>query len=117
MNDIKQIDLSAFGGEGVMEVSLPTLSMKVKLKNELGKRARMKVVDGEQILTYDDMGDVEILKTLSYVRSAPFQTTVRGFLAYCDSLDAVQVGNGEKLLQAIADAVAELIEAPGPLEG
>ena len=115
MDESKIINLVEFGGEGVVEVAPPTLSKKVALKNELGKRARMKIVDGEQTLLYDDIGDVEVLKALAYVRSAPFPTTLNGFLAYCDKLDEVKNGNGEALFAALNKAVEEVTASPGPL--
>ena len=116
MDESKMIELETFGGEGVIEIGLPTLSMKVRLKNELGRRARMKVVNGEQTLTYDDIGDVEVLKALAYVRSAPFPKSLQGFLTYCDKLDTVKVGNGEALFTAINEAIEEVTASPGPLE-
>ena len=115
MDNTKVIDLAAYGGEGFVEVGPSTLAMKVKLKNELGKRAKMKVVDGEQILVYDDIGDVEIIKTLAFVRSAPFPCTLKGFLDYCDKLDAIKIGNGEALLNAIDAAIEEVTSTSGPL--
>lgn len=117
MMETKVIALCDFGGEGVIEVAPPTLSKKVALKNELGKRARMKIVDGEQTLLYDDIGDVEVLKALAYVRSAPFPVTLRGFLSYCDKLDEVKNGNGEALFVALNKAVEEVTASPGPLDG
>ena len=116
MNTIKSIDLAEFGGEGEVVVGPQTFSMKTLTKNELGKRAKIRVVDGEQILEYQDVGDVEIIKTLAFVRAAPFPRTVKGFLGYCDKLDEKEIGNGEKLFQAIVDAVVEITEAPSPLD-
>lgn len=116
MDESKSIDLAPFGGEGTVEIGPPTLSMKVKLKNELGKRARMRMVDGENTLIYDDIGDVEVLKTLTYVRSAPFPKTLPGFLSYCDKLDEKKCGMGEALFTAMNKAVEEVASSPGPLE-
>ena len=116
MDDTKVVNLADFGGDGFVEVGAPTLTMKVKLKNELGRRAKMRVVDGEQILCYEDMGDVEIIKALSFVRSAPFPCTLKGFLDYCEKLDEVKVGNGEALLSAIEDAAKEVSSSAGPLD-
>lgn len=115
MDELKLINLADFGGDGYVEVGPQTLTMKVKLKNELGKRAKMKVIDGEQVLVYDDMGDVEIIKTLAFVRTAPFPITLKGFLDYCDTLDAIKVGNGEALLRALGDAAEEVSSSSGPL--
>ncbi len=115
MEDSRVIELKDFGGEGCVEVGSPTLSMKVKLKNELGKRAKIRVVDGQQIMEYSDIGDVEILKTLSFIRSAPFPLTLRGFLDYCDELDKKSVGNAERLFEAISLAAEEVATSPGPL--
>lgn len=116
MDDTKVVNLADFGGEGYVEVGKQSLTMKVRLKNELGKRAKVKVVDNEQILVYDDMGDVQIIKALSFVRSAPFPCTLKGFLDYCDKLDEIKVGNGEALLKAIEDAAQEVSSSAGPLD-
>jgi hypothetical protein len=53
------------------------------------------------------LGDMEIAMAMSYIRSAPFPTTVNGFLDYCDTIDD-NGGDSAALLEAIQKAMLEI---------
>lgn len=119
INDVIRIDLAPFGGEGAIELSRPTLRRKQLMKNALGKSMGATIDnDGRGTLSKDaSLGDIELIKAMAYIKSAPFSADMESFLKYCDRLDDARLGAADELFSLIQEKITELEEAPGPLEG
>lgn len=113
----KQIDLTEFGGEGEVIMSPPTLRRTINMKNELGKCTRISQKNGEVSLENAPQGDMEVLGVLVYVEKAPFKTTVKDFLAYCDVLDEKSRGSAARLFDEMTQIAYDLDKGDAsPLE-
>lgn len=117
INDIITIDLGPFGGEGIIELSRPTFRRIQQMKNLLGKCMGASIDEiGNRVLKDAPLGDMEIIKMMAYVKSAPFQASMDNFLNYCDRLDDKRNGSALELFALIKEKVAEIEVAPGPLD-
>ena len=99
MADIQQLtkmDMTEFGMVGEVILGPPTLRRSVETKNALGNCTKTHLVDGKPVIDETSLGYVDIIITLSYVRSAPFRPNLEGFLHYCDMLDDKEVGLAQK---------------------
>lgn len=115
LNDIIVINLSDFGGEGVAEVARPSFRKQREMKNALSKSMNARVEGGEGVLDGALMGDLEIIRAMSFIKSAPFPTDLEGFTKYCDSLDEIRYGAAEEMYTAILKAIERIEGSPGPL--
>lgn len=105
MTDIQQLtklDMTEFGMVGEIILGPPTLRKTVEMKNALGNCTKTHLVDGKPVVDETSLGDVDIIITLSYIRTAPFRTDLNGFLHYCDMLDEKEVGLGQKFYDKLA---------------
>lgn len=105
MTDIQQltkIDMSEFGMAGEVILGPPTLRKTIEMKNALGNCTKTHLVNGQPVVDETSLGYVDIIITLSYVRSGPFRTDLDGFLHYCDMLDEKEVGLAQKFYDRIA---------------
>ena len=84
MNTI--IDLGEYGKEGIIEMGEPSMRNLTMRDNALGNCTVTKMVDGVPVVMETRIGDADIVNTLVYVRKAPFNNTVKGFLGYCDTM-------------------------------
>lgn len=111
---IVNIDLAEYGGEGTLEMGMPTLRRLTEIKNETSRRVRLMKAEDSTYMDGLQQGDLEILSVLMYVRRAPFKTTISGFLAYTDTLDEVRVSNGQRLLRRMQEVMREFeaLESP-----
>jgi hypothetical protein len=117
INDIVIIDLKPFGGEGVIELSKPTFRRAQQMKNELGRSMGASVnAKGQGTMKEALLGDIEVIKMLAYVKSAPFSANINSFFDFCDILDEKRNGSASELFALIQEKVVELEESPGPLE-
>jgi hypothetical protein len=117
INDIIIIELGPFGGEGVIELSKPTFRRAQQMKNALGRSMGASVnARGEGTMKEALLGDIEVIKLMAYVKSAPFSANLDSFLDYCDRLDEKRNGSASELFALIQEKVVELESAPGPLE-
>lgn len=119
INDVFCIDLTPFGGEGVIEISRPTLRRKQLMKNALGKSMGATLdSDGRGALSKEaSLGDIELIKAMAFIKSAPFSANMDDFLKYCDKLDDARLGAADELFTLIQEKIRELEETPGPLDG
>lgn len=115
INDIITIELTPFGGEGVAEVAMPTFRKQREMKNAISRCMNTRIEGGEGKMDTANIADVEIIRTLAFVRSAPFPTELEGFMDYCDTLDAKRLGAAEEMFMALSDAVRTVEGSPGPL--
>lgn len=106
--DIKRsimIDLRDYGAEGAVEMRKPSLRRQNEFKNQI---TRYFVINGDEKTLKPDapIGDLELLMMLQYVYSAPFATTIEGFLRFTDVMDPDQAS---ALLARMNDCTRELI--------
>lgn len=104
----KNIDLTEYGGEGEIIMSIPPLSRQIKLKNELCKGAHITRKNGAVSIEDMPQGDLEVLGVLVYVDKAPFKSTVKDFLDYCDALDDKERGSASRLYNKMSEIAYEL---------
>ena len=117
INDIIIIELEPFGGEGIIKLSKPTFRRAQQMKNELGRSMGASVnARGEGSMGEALLGDIEIIRLMAYVKSAPFSADLDSFLGFCDGLDEKRNGAASELFDLMKEKVAELESAPGPLE-
>lgn len=110
-----RIDLGKYGAEGEIVLRTPTLRKIIELKNARSRYASVKINrdnmnEGTGIIA--DEGDLDVLAHMAYVASAPFKTTVQGFLGFTDKLDAECPGAGLALWNEIAEGVEKIDEEP-----
>lgn len=120
-NSIITLTLEEYGAEGVVEISFPTFRRRRELNNKLGPYYKGGITSNGHVNAHkmmDDLklGDVEILQTLLFVRSAPFPLDVEGFTTFCDTLDEKNLGAGIALYEDIKKSIDDLRNDPGPLE-
>lgn len=116
IHDIVTIDLAMYGDEGIIELTKPSFRKKQIMKNDVGRCMGAYVDEyGRGQVKDTPLGDIEIIKAMSYVKRAPFAATLKGFLDYCDILDE-RNGSAESLFEEIQEKIKVLETAPGPLE-
>ena len=99
MTDIQQLtklDMTEFGMVGEIILGPPTLRRVVEMKNAMGNCTKTHLVDGKPVVDETSLGYVDVIITISYIRSAPFKVDLQGFLHYCDLLDDKEVGLGQR---------------------
>ena len=107
------IDLEQYGGKGEIVMAAPSLRRMSWLKNQVGKHAKFSPHGG---MTDADVGDIEILNVLVYVRTAPFPVDLNAFYSFCDSLDDAKPGNSVELFNKMTEAMKSITEgATSPL--
>ena len=111
---IVDIDLAEFGGEGTMRMGMPSLRRLTEIKNETSRYVRLMKAEDNTYMDGLQQGDLEILSVLMYVREAPFKATIEGFLGYTDKLDAVCVGNGQRLMRKMQEVMREFEAISSP---
>ena len=103
---VRIIDMNDFGWDGTLTIRAPNARKNNEFKNAMSKYLRYE--RGNMVLKEDvPMGDMEIAMAMSYVRDAPFQTTIEGFLGFCDMLDD-QGGDSSALLDTIQRCIMEV---------
>lgn len=115
MNDIKTIDMGKYGQAGTIEICKPSMRKLNMMKNALGKCTETKQVNGQTVVTDIKVGDAALIRTLSYVKRAPFSTELDGFLTYCDMMDEADLGSAERMVNDIDAVIEELKAAVSPL--
>lgn len=102
------IELEEYGGEGQIIMSPPSLRRTINMKNEVGRSSRIARRNGEVIMEDALQGDLELLGVLVYVEKAPFKCTVKGFLDYCDMLEAKDPSAGARLFDDMTEIAYNL---------
>jgi hypothetical protein len=117
IEDVITVNLADFGIDGVAEISKPTFRRTRMMKNEIGKCMNARIDEkGNPHFDQAELGDMEILRVLSFIKSAPFPTDFKGFLAHCDRMDDACPGSADKMYSELQKAIVALERAPGPLE-
>ena len=94
-----EILMSEYGGpkDDIIEMGKPGVRALVNLKNQTGHVVR------DQGENPADVGDIELLMLISYIKKAPFAKTPAAFLDYCDKLDDEGAALFEKMSEVVAD--------------
>lgn len=74
--------------EGQVVMGEPSMRAIHMATNALGRSTRGHMVGNKFVPDSVQLGDANLIEVLMYVRKAPFQTTVDGFLEYCDQMEA-----------------------------
>lgn len=112
MQDFVSIPLGEYGFDGAIEMGKPSFRKLNDMKNAISNTTRMRTSGGQAVIEKTNIGDIEIIGNLSYIRSAPFPITLEGFLDFCDALDYKSLGSAEKLWDRICETV-KMIEEGG----
>lgn len=105
------MDLTEYGAEGQIVLSMPRFTRKNELANALSKYISVK---GERPVINDlEFGDLSILSTLAYVSKAPFyiglDKGVKPFMDFMDSLDKTGSANADRLWKDIQENAGRII--------
>lgn len=100
------IDLNDLGFSEPVIMGPMSFRKRQMLKNYLGSISK-KDENGTD-LDLGHSGDIETAVALAYIRSAPFDTSIDGFLNKCDELDERLPGAGSELFRRISEAAAEI---------
>lgn len=92
------VELSDYGGEGTVELCAPSLRKVREAQNIVGKYSKFNTRTGENIVDGSHISDIQIIGLMSYIRKAPFDTTLDGFLDYGDILDEKTPGSATRLM-------------------
>lgn len=112
------IDMSRYGQSGMVEVCAPSFRKRTAMSNELTRRIVMEQTRTGTKVQNIPAGDWGIMQKMLYVKSAPFQTDVEGFLAYTDIMDASNPGSADAFWDDL-DAAIQRIDSgeASPLDG
>lgn len=120
-NPIRLLDLHDYGVDGVAEIAFPTFRKRREHNNAIAKYYKGGIdkrgaLDPQKLMEVMCVGDIEILQTLLFVRSAPFPQDLEGFTRFCDEMDERALGSASAMYDRIKEVIEELKEVPSPLE-
>lgn len=103
------IDLEKYGCDGTIVVSAPDFARKVRAKNMMGNAKISRTSNGVAV---DGIGagDSMIISMIGYIEEAPFQLTLKGFMDFMASLDAVRKGMADELFTELEEVIAVIVE-------
>lgn len=112
------IDLTAYGLTGEIVMVPPSPRREAWLKNQSMKHSKIDPHTGRPDIATSDIGDIEVLKIMSFIKSAPFPIDkLDGYYDYCDKIDEEQPGVSRKIHKALAEASVKLdMGETSPLE-
>lgn len=110
MQDFISIPLGEFGYEGAIAMSKPSFRRLNDAKNAVSNVTKLRNVDGQAVIEKTNIGDIEIIGVLAYIRSAPFPPTLEGFLGFCDTLDNAEIGAAQRLWNKMAETAKRIDE-------
>lgn len=107
------LDLKSYGGKGELILAPPSLRKLIDMRNKVAK-----VKASSAGTTMDvEVGDMELMSVLTYVRSAPFKTDMESFLEYCDGLEEKEAGISVRLYDDMRLAIESIDKGEcNPLE-
>ncbi len=85
------IDLSKYGGKGEVVMGEPSLRQQTAAGDAIGQHTTLGK-DNKPVMKGMDLVSIDIINTLSYVKSAPFKPELESFLNFTDELED---GNGD----------------------
>lgn len=108
-----ELDMTKYGGKGIIALSLPTARNQVWMRNLIGNDVDLTNADRAKP---QNVGDIELVYVLAHIKSAPFaQRSIDAFYDYCDVLDEAQYGASAQMYQDMIQAVSQLGDA-SPLD-
>lgn len=103
------IDLTEFGLTGEIVMAVPSPRRDAWCKNQSMKHATIDPRTGRPDPTHSDVGDIEVLHILTFVKSAPFPIDrLESYYDYCDELDETNPGVAMKIQSAMLEAYLTL---------
>lgn len=99
------LDLAKYRAKGEVVLALPSFRKIVQMRN---RSVRAQVSKDGAELVAENSGDLEVMATLCYVRSAPFETDLDSFLNFCDMLDEGWPGSAMRFYDDMRVAIADL---------
>mgnify|MGYP000949819341 CR=1 FL=1 len=80
------IDLSKYGGNGEVVMGEPSLRQQTIAGDAIGQRTALDK-NNKPLMEGTKLVSIEIINTLSYVKSAPFKPDLDSFLKFTDELE------------------------------
>lgn len=105
MQDYISIPLGEYGFDGAIDMGKPSFRKINDMKNAISNVTKLRTANGQAVIDRTNIGDIEIIGNLAYVRSAPFPLTLDGFLDFCDILDYKEIGSAQRLWDKICETV------------
>lgn len=102
------IDMAKYGQSGMVEVCAPSFRKRTMMSNELTRRIVMEQTRTGTKVQNIPAGDWGIMQKMLYIRTAPFQTDVEGFLAYTDVMDAANPGSADAFWDDLDEAIEKI---------
>ena len=103
------VDLTKYGLTGEVVMAPPSPRREAWFKNQSMKHTKVDPRTGRPDLTTADVGDIEVLQILTYVKSAPFpKDKLEDYYAYCDKLDDDHPGLSMKIHKELAEAYKKI---------
>lgn len=103
------IDLTEFGLTGEVVMAPPTPRRDAWNRNQAMKHAKIDPRTGRPDLSSADIGDIEVIQLLTYVKSAPFPINkLEEYYDYCDKVDEEHPGVSMKIQKRIKEAYTKL---------
>lgn len=111
---IVDIDLAEYGGEGIMQMGMPSFRKMNEIRNETSKYIRLMKAKDSAYMEGLQQGDLEILSVLMYVRKAPFTCTIDGWLRFCDRLEENDITASHRLFARMQEVMREFEALDSP---
>ena len=103
------IELTEYGLTGEVVMTPPSPRRDAWVKNQSMKHARIDPKTGRPEVGSADIGDIEIIQMLAFVKSAPFAVDkLESYYDYCDKIDEDHPGMSMKLHNALMDSFRKL---------
>ncbi len=105
-----EMDLSKYGTEGTVVVGPLTFRRQKESQNAVMHALRCN--GGTELVLSDlNLGDIEVITKLAYVRSAPFSTNLSdlsGFYDWTDMLDEKRIGAAQEFYDDLDKAIEKV---------
>lgn len=108
------IDLAEYGGDGIMEMGMPSFRKMNEIRNETSKYIRLMKAKDSAYMEGLQQGDLEILSVLMYVRKAPFTCSIEGWLRFCDRLEENDITASHRLFSRMQEVMREFEALDSP---
>lgn len=111
----KTISLEKYGQQGEVVIATPGITDRNWEEDMMGNVATTRNEKGEFVVSGPNIGTLQFIHVLSFVRSAPFERSYGALVAFLDQMDEVDFGSAQEFWDELSAAVSELEANPGPL--